>query len=269
MKKIILLGLILVSFNVFGQTPKSIKLTKGQIISGKISSSVDMNFGMGTMKTDNNTNISIKVIDEDATSYTFTYTLTKIKMSIDGMGQSMTYDSENPDAKSEALGEKVSEKLNVPETFILNKLTGVVKPVNEKSEEKKDDEGMFGLPNTQNQGAMDAFLIIPANVKMGGSWTDSTTLNDISTTKNFKWVATDKDIATIKVSGSVSGSTEQEIQGSKTPISLNFTFDETRSVNIKTGQVIKVVNDGKMETTLESMGMTMNSTLNALTEFSN
>ena len=73
MKKTILFSLMLISASAFAQTPKSIKLTKGQKITAKTAMSMDMDLGMGTMKTDNNTDFEIKVIDENAKSYTHGY----------------------------------------------------------------------------------------------------------------------------------------------------------------------------------------------------
>lgn len=269
MKKTILMGLAIASLHAFAQTPRNITLTKGQIITGKSSASVDMNFGMGSMKTENMSEVKLKVIDEDVkkNNYTVTITMTKVKMSVDGMGQSMTYDSENPDEKSAELGEKAAAKLNIPETYILDRNTGKLNPVKKTEEEEEND--LFAMPGNQNQGTMDVFLVIPANLKVGGSWTDSFTVNDLTTIKNYKWVSTDKDLATIKVTGSMTGSSEQEIQGSKMPMSLDFNYSETRTVNIKTGQMIKVINDGTMETTLESMGMKVNSNINTVSEFFN
>jgi hypothetical protein len=268
MQKLILLSLIFASLNNFAQTPKAIKLTKGQTITGKQSTSVDMNFGMGTMKTDNNTEMKLKVIDENENNYTVTITMTKIKMSADGMGQSMTYDSENPDEKSAELGEKAAAKLNIPETYILDKYTGKLTPAKEEIAEESDG-GMFAMPGNQNQGGMEAFLVIPANLKIGSNWSDSVTVNDLTTVKRYKWISADKDIATIQVTGSMAGSSEQEIQGSKMPMSIDFNYSETRTVNTKTGQIIKITNDGTMETTLESMGMKVSSNINTASEYFN
>ena len=269
MKKTILFSLILVSANAFAQTPKIIKLTKGQKITAKTAMSMDMDLGMGTMKTDNNTDFEIKVIDENAKSYTLTYTPVKMKMSVDGMGQSMTYDSDKPEDKNTEIGKTASEKLNVSDTLILNKLTGEVKQLNENKSDEKSGGGMFAMSNNQNQGAMDAFMIIPANKKIGDSWVDSTVAKGLTTRKTFNWVSTDKDIATLKVTGSMYGSMDQEMQGMSVTITLDLSFNETRTVNTKTGQVIKVVNDGDMKNTMESMGMTMTSKILTTTDYSN
>ena len=268
MKKTILFSLMLISASAFAQTPKSIMLTKGQKISAKTAMSMDMDLGMGTMKNDNNTEFEIKVIDENAKSYTITYTPVKMKISVDGMGQSMTYDSDKPEDKNTEIGKTASEKLNVSDTLSLDKYTGEVKKMSENKDEKSGGS-MFAVSNNQNQGAMDAFMVIPANSNIGDSWTDSKSEKGLTTKKTFKWMSTDKDIATVKITGSMSGSVEQEMQGMTVNVSIDLTFNETRTVNTKSGQVIKVVNDGDMKNTLESMGMTMSSKILTTTDYSN
>jgi hypothetical protein len=269
MKKTILFGLILVSANAFAQTPKSIKLTKGQKISAKTVMSMDMDLGMGTMKTDNNTDFEIKVIDENAKSYTLTYTPVKMKMTVDGMGQNMTYDSDKPEDQNTEIGQKASGRLNVSDTLLLDKLTGEVKPLTDKSNEAKTDGGMLAMSNNQNQGVMDAFLVIPANTKIGDSWSDSTVAKGLTTKRTFKWISSDKDLATIKVTGTMLGSTEQEMQGMSVTMGMDLSFSENRTINIKTGQVISINNDGDMKMTMEQMGMTMSSKIITTTNYSN
>lgn len=267
MKKTILFSFIFLTATAFAQT-NSIKLSKGQTIAAKTAMTMDMDLGMGTMKTDNNIISKIQVIDENAKFYTITYTPTKMKMSVDGMGQSMTYDSDKPEDSNTEIGKKAGGKLNVPDTLLLNKFTGEVTPLNENKEEKSEG-GLLASTSNQNQSAIDAFLIIPAKTKMGDSWSDSTVAKGMTTKRTFKWVSTDKDIATIKVTGTMIGSTEQDMQGTPITMGMDLSFSETRNVNIKTGQVIKVVNDGDMKMTMESMGMTMNSKIITTTEYSN
>lgn len=269
MKKTILFGLILISANSFAQTTKSIKLSKGQKIAAKTTMSMDMDLGMGTMKTDNNTDFNIQVIDENAKTYTITYTPVKMKISVDGMGQNMTYDSDKPEDQNTEIGQTAGARLKVTDTLLLDKLTGEVKPLTEKSSGEKPGGGMFAMSSNQNQGVMDAFLIIPANTKIGDSWSDSTVAKGLTTKRTFKWISTDKDIANIKVTGSMFGSTDQEMQGMNVTMGMDLSFSETRTVNTKTGQVIKVTNDGDMKMTMESMGMTMNSKIITTTEYSN
>jgi hypothetical protein len=50
---------------------------------------------------------------------------------------------------------------------------------------------------------------------------------------------------------------------------MDLSSTETRTVNTKTGQVIKVVNDSDVKMTMESMGMTMSSKVVTTTEYSN
>ncbi len=270
MKKTILFSLMLISASAFAQTPKSIKLTKGQKIAAKTAMSMDMDLGMGTMKNENNTETTISVIDENPKGYTLAVTINKMKVSVDGMGQSMSFDSDKPEDRNTEIGKSASTKLNVPDTMILDKITGEIKPLNDNvKEEKPAGGGMFAMSGNQNQGAMEAFLIIPANVKVGDSWSDSSIVKGLTTRRTLKWLSLDKEIATIKVTGSMTGSVEQEAQGMTMSINMDMTYNETRTVNTKTGQVIKINNDADLKNTMETMGMTMNSKIITTTEYSN
>jgi len=261
---------MMVSATAFAQTPKAIKLTKGQKMSAKSSMNMDMDLGMGTMKNETSSDFSIQVIDENPKNYTITYTVNKMKIAVDGMGQSMSFDSDKPEDRNTEIGQTASAKINMPDTFLLNKTTGELVPLNDDvKNEKPSGGGMFAMSNNQNQAAMDAFLIIPANIKVGDSWSDSVMVKGLTTKKTFKWVSTDKDIASIKITGTMTGSVEQEAQGMTINVSMDMTFNETKTVNTKTGQVIKTTNDADLKNTLESMGMTMNSKIITTTEYSN
>jgi len=270
MKKLILVGITLISLSALAQTPKSIKLNKGQTIIAKNESVVDIDLGMGKMNSNNNSQFEIKVIDENINAYILVFTPKKIKMTMEGI-QSMSFDSDNPDDVNSEIGQTLAEKLNVPDTIVLEKTTGKITPLHEnKSDEKPSGNSMISGTQNQNQTALDAFLIIPKDIKIGNTWKDSTTSKGITTKRNFTWVGLNHDTADIKINSTMTGTTEQEMQGMPMTISIDVTSTEMRKVNINTGMVINTSNDSDMKNTLESMGgMTMTTKMSSKTNYNN
>jgi hypothetical protein len=129
---------------------------------------------------------------------------------------------------------------------------------------------MISGTQNQNQTALDAFLIIPKDIKIGNTWKDSTTSKGITTKRNFTWVGLNHDTADIKINITMTGTTEQEMQGMPMTISIDVTSTEMRKVNINTGMLINTSNDSDMKNTLESMGgMTMTTKMSSKTNYNN
>ena len=267
MKRLFFGILTLTGTVAMAQNSSSLKLNKGQQIKVSTSMNMDMDLGMGTMKTDNNSNALITVLDEKGNDYVITFTVTKVKMSMDGMGQSMSFDSEKAEDANSEVGKSVSPKLNIPDTLLLNKTTGIAKPLHDDAPKEEKNALMAGLQG-QNSGPSDAFLIIPAGKKTGDSWTDSITVKGLQTKRTYNWISSDKDIATIKVKGTMAGNVEQEVQGTPMTMSIEMNYNETRTVNSKTNLVLSVSNDADMKNTLDGMGMTMNSKILTNTTYS-
>jgi hypothetical protein len=261
MKKIIALAFVFTSLNSFSQSA-AIKLKKGQIITSASVTENESEMSMGmTMKNNSNVSKKITVIDEDATTYTITNTITRMKMDMEGMGQNMSYDSDKAEDKDSEMGKTVAEKINVSDTFTLNKVTGAITAW--KKQEADSEAGAMGgmmsmMGGGEDQAANDAFFILPTNKKIGDSWSDvDVVTKGITTKKSYSLKSTDKNIATIGTTITIEGSTEQEMQGMTANVTMNAKTTGDIMVDTQTGLVTKRDLKVDVNSTIEMMGQSM------------
>ena len=116
MKRILSIPLLLLSIGTYAQTAKQIVLTKGQEITIITNASGDADMGMGmTLTNTSNITSQMIVIGEDENNYSITKSLTNLKMSMEGLGQNMEFNSDNQEDKESEIGKKISAKINNPE----------------------------------------------------------------------------------------------------------------------------------------------------------
>jgi len=265
MKSLFFFLSIVAALPVFAQLPVSIKLKKDQLITVVSSSSMDADMGMG-MQMKNNTSATnqLVVLSEDDKQYLLTNTLTKISMNMDAMGQQSGYDSEKPEDKNSEMGKSISNKLQVPDSVFIDKVTGnvitsVVKAAAKSPEEANPLEGMFESMGNGNddQVLANAFFIIPAGKKAGDSWTDSIADKKMKSIKTYTIRSLDKNVATIAVTGVIDGNSEQEIQGNTVNIIMNTKMKGELMVDTKTGLVSKRTLTSDITGNLEMMGQSL------------
>ena len=270
MKKTFLFLAILSTACSYAQKDSKIILNKGQKITivSSSNSNTDMPMGM-TMKTDNTTTNVLSVIDADDKNYSITNTITKLKMTMDMMGESTNYDSEKPEDKNSDMGKAMSEKLNVADTVSVDKKNGKMatsakKPVSPEREDKGGDSNPFEgiLSSMGGDRAADAivegtFFILPKDKKIGDSWTDSSTQNNMTTKKTYTIKSIEKDIATITVTGTLAGDGTTEMQGTSISYHIETKSTGEMTVDIKKGLVNKNTSEIDMTATMDVMGQSM------------
>ncbi len=268
MKKIALLSLCFASLYASAQ---NIKIETGKKITGTSSGSINMDMGAagGEMKIESSNTFVINVTGADAGNYKAENTITKMKMSQDGAGQSMSYDSENKaDADSE-MGKEAGKTLNVPAAILIDKNTGEVKDAS--PEKDKSDEGdnpfadIMGGSKTPADMATGAFFVIPAGKKAGDKWSDSSAspIQGLTAKKDYELQSIKDGIATVLVKTATKGTISKEVQGMQIEITMNGTSDMTLTTDTKTGLVRKNVTTGSTEGSMDVMGQTMNFTMKA------
>lgn len=268
MKKIALLSLCFASLYA---TAQNIKIETGKKITGTSSGSINMDMGAagGEMKIESSNTFVINVTGADAGNYKAENTITKMKMSQDGAGQSMSYDSENKaDADSE-MGKEAGKTLNVPAAILIDKNTGEVKDAS--PEKDKSDEGdnpfadIMGGSKTPADMATGAFFVIPAGKKAGDKWSDSSAspIQGLTAKKDYELQSIKDGIATVLVKTATKGTISKEVQGMQIEITMNGTSDMTLTTDTKTGLVRKNVTTGSTEGSMDVMGQTMNFTMKA------
>lgn len=265
MKKIFITASTLFAFAVFANA--QIKLTKGQKITAQATNNSNSDMGMGMeMKSNSSNTVSIDVVGENNDkSYNVSATITKMVVSMDMLGQQMNFDSDKQEDKDSELGKELTPMLNAPDTMLVDKATGSIDRIKKnESPDAKDDinplEGMMkGVGgNIQTETILaGAFFILPKDKKTGDSWSDSTTLNNMKTVRTYKINAIEKNIATILLTTTLTGSGETEMQGTPVNFTINTISTGEMIVDTKTSKVSKTTTDINMTGSFDVMGQSM------------
>ena len=165
-----------------------LKLTNGQKIVIESNTDIQASLAMGMELTSNSAAVnSLEVKNANADNYNISSTLTKMKMSMNMMGQSNAYNSDNKDGNSEEMAKIFDEKMNKQVTVLVDNKTGAViadKKKNTKEDNRDDADPTAGLlkmfADNSDEGVIaGAFKIIPKGKSVGDSWADTTTDKDI------------------------------------------------------------------------------------------
>ena len=165
-----------------------LKLTNGQKIVIESTTDIQASLAMGMELTSNSAAVnSLEVKNANADNYNISSTLTKMKMSMNMMGQSNAYNSDNKDGNSEEMAKIFDEKMNKQVTVLVDNKTGAV--IADKKKNTKEDNGDDADPtagllkmfaDNSDEGVIaGAFKIIPKGKSVGDSWADTTTDKDI------------------------------------------------------------------------------------------
>lgn len=265
MKKILSIAFLLFCATTFAQNSSGIKLKKGQTITLNSVVNSETEMQMGAMKNDVNTTIKLNVVDENAETYTLNSSIAQMKMNMDGMGQNMSYDSEKPGDKDSEVGQAMGDKLKNVDTYILDKKTGKTSKVKkEGGEEEAGGKGMFSVGDDEGAANV-AFFILPAGKKIGDTWTESTVSKGITTSKTYTLKSIVQEVATIDVTGTITGTKEQEANGMTMSITMNNKFTEQILVNVNLGLVTKTTNTTDGTNSMDMMGQQMEMTIKSST----
>jgi hypothetical protein len=256
MKKILLIASLLTGGYAFAQPSANLKLKKGQTITAVSVVTSDMDMGMmGAMKNDITAYSKLEVTDDTKDAYAVSNTVTRMKMSMDGMGQNMNFDSDNPSDMSGQMGQTMGENINKPILFSINKNTGEVTK-SEKSE-GGGGSGMMMGGGDESQMLADMFVNIPAGAKPGQSWETSFNTKGLTTKKKYTIKSMMNDLAVVTISGTTQGTTEQDMQGTPINVTMSMTFDGMSQVDMKTGLVKESQMNMTNNSSMDMMGQQM------------
>lgn len=238
-------------------------LKTGQVITVTSSSSSNSELAMGMEMTNTTASTNIlKVIGADEKNYQVSNTLSKFAVSIKMMGQDQSYDSEKPEDKDNEMGKEISNKLNIPDTSFLDRLTGAVIAKNNNKNPEETENPFAGLMSAMGGNDKDAvmesaFFILPADKKAGDTWKDSTVTGKIKTVKTYTLQSISGNVATLEFKSVGTGSGEMEMQGNEAAFTMDTNATGTMLVDIKTSLVNKVTTDTNMNMNLDVMGQSM------------
>ena len=253
MKKILGLASLLFSFGTYAQTASNggIHLQKGQVINALTTTGTDVDMGMGSMKNDMSAKMKITIIGEDANTYTFVTQNVSMKISVDGMGQSMTFDSDKPEDMNGEMGKQLGGKLNKVDTFLVTKTDGKVTKLSVAEEE--ENPFMMGMGSQNSSGSSSYFMTLPTNT-IGKSWSDSVTVKNSKIKNNYTLQSIENGIATIKMNSTMDGTNEIETQGMTMNMTINLKTDAILKLNTQTGIVISNNSTADMTGNMDAMG---------------
>lgn len=271
MKKIISISLaVLLAASSFAQkqtseivltSNQSLKFTttiKGNISQEAMGQSMDMDVDVANHK-----NIVVKSADKE--KYTINFTTTQLKSDISLMGTSKKFDSDNKDDMNGEMKD-FGKDINVAKPFVLNKnntCTSTDPVAKNNTTATKEADLMSGMieqfmGNGNEEATVESyFMLLPADKKLGDSWTDSLISTDIKKYTTYKWDSLVNNIAVISITEKIINSIKTEMMGMD--ISSNIVNDvtEARKVDIKTGIIVERRSTAKMSGSADIMGMSL------------
>lgn len=249
-------------------------LTKGQIIEvvSEVTAESSLMPGMSVNnKTTSSSKLEVKEISEN--SFSLTSTTTHLKMDMDMMGQNTSYDSDKKEDQDSDIGKAMAGSLNVPENVTLDIFTGKEVKTN-KADDKlaapgNNSNALTGIFASAGSGgaamASNAFLVIPANTPIGGSWTDSTGDKDNKSVRVFTLKSMDGNTATVSLQETSGGTTKIDYQGMEMQMSNTTKTTGDIISDITTGRVSSRTTKSEISGSMQIMGQDMPITASATT----
>lgn len=215
---------------------------------------------------------SLDVTDVQPNKNTVGSALTGMKMNTTAMGQNMTFDSDKKEDLDGDIGKAISSEFNRVTTVELNDAAEVLSVKKEAAKEGTEaDQGMNMIKNMGSvaddgsNGASMAFLVIPANVKVGGNWADSSVKDELKLYRNYNLTDVKGTEATVTLTGKQITHRKTEQNGMEFEVNMESKMNGTITVDISTGvvkqKVLNLDGSGSTEVMGQSMPMTTKVTI--------
>jgi hypothetical protein len=279
MKKFLLVALVFNAMVVSAQTvTRKVGLAKGQQLEQQSHVKVNMTQeAMGQnieIKMEGDVTNLVEVKDAAANSYEVANTLKKILVNMNAMGQDMKFDSDKKEDMDGQLGQAFKGRVGVPREFTVNK-DGVITTIKAKTDKTENPGGMMGgmmsgmgTGEEKEGAAFNSLANIPAKgVKVGESWSDSTSDDNGKTFTTYTLKEVNSGNALVSLSANTAISREMEQQGMTMQMEMTgttigeYTFDvgtgiiKTRKATTKSSGTIEVAGQSlpvSIETTVQS-----------------
>ena len=251
MKKIIFVLAVFSTISTisFAQVNGTINPSAGQkfIIENKLNTTSSSEMMGQTMQStaDVTSTYRIEVKSIKDNNINFINTFTALKMNMKVMENDMSFDSDKKEDMDGDIGKNFKDILNKPKEVVMDKSGNViVAGIPDSSAEGGADnpamvamKQMGGDPAEQGYGATMTFEAIPSNVKVGSSWTDSSTTGGVTKITHYKVKEINGNEGKLTLDGTIAGEVKTEMQGMEiqTKTTGNFTGEEI--VDLKTGVI--------------------------------
>ena len=175
-----------VSVSAFSQA--SLKLVNGQKIIIESNTDIQASLTMGMELTSSSATVNaLEVKNSTTNNYNISNALTKMKVSMNMMGQSNSYNSDNKEGNNEEMAKIFDEKMNKQVDVLVDNKTGaaiIEKKKVKKADDTDDADPTAGLmkmfaDNSDEAIVAGAFEIVPKGKSIGDSWADTTTAKDM------------------------------------------------------------------------------------------
>lgn len=278
MKKLLFFPLALSTVFVSAQSlSRKAVLAKGQQLERV--AAVKMNFGMEMMgqsiNFDNNNTITslVEVKNATAKDYAIESTVKRVVMTMNGMGQEMSYDSDDKNAASNEMTNKMKEMVGK-----VNHLTvdtkGNITASDDTTSNAAEKAGGFmggignGLANTGHKvgTVYDLVANIPEKgIKTGETWIDSTISKEGKVVTNFKVLEIKGNEAVVDMDGTMTQNGETEANGMTINLAINGKIKGQYTLDVASGVIKKRTTSmdaaGTMDMAGQSVPFTMKMTM--------
>jgi hypothetical protein len=265
MKKISLLAImaLTISMGVFAQNNASVNLKKGQkyVIENKSSthSSTEVQGQSMESTIDATTTFNVEVKDVAGNNYNLTNILSAVKMNMGQMGQTIEFDSQKKEDLEGPMGSALKDYINKPKSIVIDKSGKVIPQKEDKKADSTDNAAnmiakQLGNFEESGYGAEMAFEALPANIKVGSTWSNKTDNDGIVKTTNYIVTAISGNLATISLTGTLTTDKKMEMQGMEMTVKSTGKFSGVEIADIKTGVVQSNTSTTDATGTVNAMG---------------
>jgi len=243
-----------------------IKLAKGQKITVESSTSIEASLTMGMEFNSNSTSENtLEVKNSDGKTSTVGNTLVKLKVDINGMGESMKYDSEDKENNNADIAKVFEDRMNKTTEVNIDNSTGTAVTIGPEKPKKKNEEdanpmeGMMKMfaNNSDDAVVSGAFEIIPQGKKTGDSWADTVKMKDMKMTRIYTLKSVSENEAIIELNIVSSALNKMEFQGMPFEITTNTKTVGAIYVDPNNGLVKKRTSTSDITGNIPFMGQDM------------
>lgn len=274
MKKVLIVIICLIAATISFSQPAAtvpnstakIKLTNDQKIIIESSTETEASLAMGMELTGTTSSVNALVVkNSNNTGYIISNTLTKMKVSMNMMGQSNNYDSENKESNSEEMAKVFDDALNKPVDVVIDNSTGRAIKDNKKAKKADDDAEsnpaadmmqMFA-DNSDDAIVSTAFEIVPQGKKIGDSWADTISTKDMKTISKYTLTAVSGNEATVQADIIATAVNKLDFQEMEFEIKTETKTRGEIITDINTGLVKKRTTTAEITGNFQMMGQDM------------
>lgn len=262
MRKTILLLLAGVFItNIQAQELKLAKGQKFQLTSTVKTNSTQQMMGQSVEFSNDITTQDEFIVDaKDAQSISLSKTTKQMKTAFSGMGQNISFDSNNPEDMNGPIGSQLKDLINKPLTFVLN-LSGTI-----ASTPKLAGNAMTGAISDIAKGEiLPGFIALPASLKAGDNFSITGADGDNKSTTNYTVTAINGQEAVLKITTTANKTSTVNQMGMDMLMTMKMTTTGSATVDISTGLVLNSTTEMNTDGTINVMGQSVPMTVKTTT----